>query len=420
MRSLVGFQRLNMHMLRSLVVAGCFCFSSLVSADVKGVIQANISHSDGEKFWHQSWLDNGTGVTRFDHSLNGLNLDHIALEADFKLTDDMSLFATGIYYGDQSTKLGISEAYVQYKPLSSGWQSTWRVGAFYPNMSFENPDTAWNSPYTYSYSAINSWIAEELRIIGAEWAYKRPGRKYKSPHSFTFVASIFANNDPLGTMLSWRGWALHNRQTLLGERVEFANYPSLNTVLAAQPSWVEPFEEIDDTIGGYVGAHWQYKNKHKVRVYYYNNFADEKQRTGELGQYAWQTYFTSIAWQYRIDKTKRILTQWMQGNTIMGKPSVDVDFTAWYVMYSQQFKQHRFSIRYDNFETIDRDHYTVQDPNDSDGNAMTIAWRYDLNKSYQIGLEYLDVSSTNINRQQWNWQPRLDQKQWQAVVQYKF
>jgi hypothetical protein len=405
-----------------ILFSALLAFLPHVSANqINGFARLAWTYSDTDENWLRSWLRDGTGVTRYDHLNDGLDISQVALEASIDLGSVTQLHVAASYYPDGETELGINEVFIHYKPLSPGWQQQWRVGAFYPNMSLENPSTAWNSPYTYSFSAINSWVAEELRVIGAEWALRRPGRRFKSPHSFTLLASAYTANDPLGTMLSWRGWAVHDRQTRLGERIEFAHYPSLDTVLPMQPSWVEPIEEIDDTLGFYLGGHWQYQNQSDLRVYYYHNQADETARSGDYGQYAWRTRFWSVAWQYRFDKQHRFLTQWMNGNTIMGKkPVVDVDFSAWYALYSYKIEQHRFSVRYDDFETTDEDHYPVQDPNASKGDSWTLAWRYDFNDSYQIGIEYLNINSWNDNRWLWQWPREERQQQLQLVVDYRF
>lgn len=440
-------------------IAFLFLFSLhcglLSAAEFNGFARLAWAHSDTDQPWLQSWLRDGTGVTRYDHINDGFDIGQIAFDATFDVLDTTSLHLTSIYYPDGEDHLGITELYLQYKPLSPGWQNQWRFGAFYPKMSLENPDIAWNSPYTYSFSAINSWIAEELKVVGAEWQIKRPGRKYRSPHSYTFLASAYVGNDPFGTMLSWRGWALHDRQTLLGERVQFANYPSLQPIVSSQPSWVEPIAEIDDKVGVYVGAHWQYKNTSDVRLYYYNNYAEETAREENLGQYAWHTDFISLAWQYRFNNHHRLLLQLMEGRTKMGEvpifadpngispstllkskniqaghlnhddafgfsPVVDVKFSAWYAMYSYKIDQHRVSIRYDDFKTTDEDQFSVEDPNASNGHAWTLAWKYSYDENYQIGIEFLEVTSWNDNRWLWQWPREERQQQIQLVIDYRF
>ncbi len=390
------------------------------TAEVKGLIQAGWSDSDTDKPWMQSWLRKGTGLTRYDSEDDGFDIVQAALEGRFELSDSVTLNATGIYYPDGEEGFGFTEATLEYKPLSPGWRSRYRLGMFYPEMSFENPDTAWNSPYTYSYSAINSWMAEELRVLGIEGQWTRPGRFFQSPHSWAVSAGIYQNNDTAGPLLTWRGWAMHNRQTRYGERVEMANYPSLMYYVNGHPSWVEPFEEVDDRVGGYVGGHWQYKKQSEVRFYYYYNDGNPLKKRQDM-QYAWRTEFSSLAWQYRFNANTRLLTQWMQGSTEMGVGVASrIDYESFYLMLSHKWKSHRFSIRYDDFETVENDNIP-QDPNDSDGHAWTLAWRYDVNSNWQVGAEWLSLESYNENRYRlWSWPAEESQQQVQVVAQFRF
>jgi hypothetical protein len=107
----------------------------------------------------------------------------------------------------------LSEAFIDWRPIpTSSNQQQVRFGAFYPPFSLENTDLGWSSPFTYSYSAINTWLGEEVRPIGAEWSLRRRLGFAGSPHELRVFASAFYGNDPAGTFLFWRGWSLHDRQ----------------------------------------------------------------------------------------------------------------------------------------------------------------------------------------------------------------
>lgn len=387
-------------------------------AEIKGFARLSWTYSDTDEPWLRSFLRNGTGVTRYDHFNDGLDLSQIAIDGQWDLSDALSLNLTALYYPDGERRLGFTEAFLDWRPIGDGWSQRVRLGAFYPEMSAENPDIAWNSPYTYSFSAINSWIAEELRIIGAEWRLSRNGRRFQSRHSWDIVAAAYWNNDPFGTMLSWRGWGLHNRQTFLGERVEFADYPSLAIFENPQPSWVEPFHEIDDRPGFYLGGHWRYGTRSDLRVYYFDNQGNPV-LLDDNGQYSWRSRFLSVAWQYRFNRDTRVLVQWMDGDTLMGYNAVHVDYNAAYAMLSHKMGDHRFSIRYDDFDVVEDDHYP-QDPNASRGDGWTLAWRTAINKHYHVGVEWLRVNSWNDNRWLWEWPREEAQQQWTLVLERRF
>ena len=48
-------------------------------------------------------------------------------------------------------------------------------------MSLENRASGWESPYTLSYSAINSWLATEVRTLGVEAQLEWLGTRLKLP-----------------------------------------------------------------------------------------------------------------------------------------------------------------------------------------------------------------------------------------------
>ena len=393
--------------------------STAYTKSLKGFIQTSYVDIDNDAPWLDSWLENGTGVTRYDSNNEGLRFNQALLEGQLDIGDHWSFDGSLLAYSDGQKSLGVTEAAFNYQPITEKLKHTLRVGAFYPNMSLENVDIGWHSPYTYSFSAINSWFGEELRIIGAEYKVSYLGRRHNSPHSIEIVGSLYGSNDGFGSLLSWRGWAIHDRQTLLGERVNFANYPSFEEgVLSQQPSSVEPFKETDDRPGYYVGAHWRFKNSSDLRIYYYDNLADPE-KIEPSGQYAWDTQFSSVAWQYRFNKNTRLLTQWVKGATEMGPNVVAIDFESYYLLLSHAWNKNRLSFRYDWFDTTETDKYKF-DPNNSQGFSYTLAWRHQLKPFIEVGMEYLFVDSDNENRKLFGRPESSEQQQIQWVFRAKF
>lgn len=383
------------------------------SVEVSGLVHANLVSSDQAT----SYQNNGTGILRYDD--NGVNLQQGILSISQDLASGLSFKATGNIYSDGEHNLGLTQALLTYKPLTSGTQKyRVRAGFFYPEMSLENVDKGWLSPYTYTQSAINSWIGEELRTAGLEFSLINPGRLRKSPWSWELHLAAFRGNDPLGTLLSWRGWAQHDRQSLHQDRVEFASYLTVVGPRINHPSWVEPFHEIDGRTGFYIGAHLSYYQSTKIRYYYYDNNGDPLAvNTQRL--YAWDTRFHSLAVQHNFNRQTRWIAQLMTGNTVMGNNWVNVDFDSWYMMLSHKMKQHRVSVRFDKFKAREDDVWPW-DENNSDGKSITLAWRYNLNKFWQFGLEQHFNSNRAINRSDLAQKTRVNQQQTQAVIQYRF
>ena len=104
----------------------------------------------------------------------------------------------------------------------------------------------------------------------------------------------------------------------------------------------------------------------------------------------------------------------------MGPPhGVDNDFEAFFVLLSHRQGRHRLSLRYDHFAVEELDHWAF-DPNDSDGESIALAWRYDINHHWQLGGEVTYLDSFVENREPW-WEAQDNSQQlWQVNIQYRF
>ena len=385
-----------------------------LAVEVKGLVQLNYVKASDQS----SWFEEGTGILAY--SQDSANVQQALVEVSDNFSNGLSYEVVANYYQLGEQNLGISQAQISYKPLSSAklrWRA--RVGFFYPKLSLENVDTGWVSPFTYTQSAINSWVGEELRTAGLEFTLYSPGRTRNSPISFEFHGSLFKANDPLGTVISWRGFAMHDRQSLNNDRVPFAPYPSvIGEDRIFHPNYVEPYHELDGHIGFYLGAHVEYYKQSTLRYYYYDNQADPLE-VNHQRLYAWRTKFHSLAVQHKFDANTRVLGQWLSGSSVMGERFVYIDFDAWYLMVSHKYKAHRISLRFDKFKVREDDIFPW-DQNNSDGQGYTLAWRYDINKNWQIGAEqHINKNSADI-RATLGENIQVDQNQSLAVLQYRW
>ncbi|MEM1189689.1 MAG: hypothetical protein AAGA95_05535 [Pseudomonadota bacterium] len=401
------------------LVAGALGASSapaleLTRSELSGLVQLSAVHADPLR----SFINSGTGVVRYDDSGVQLQQSVLRLETDFGNAFSSDIVAN--YYQDGDLHLGLTQAALLWKPVSAGKLRTRaRAGFFYPRMSAENVDLGWLSPYTYTQSAINSWIGEELRVLGVEGSVYSPGRSRRSPWSWELTGAIYGGNDPFGTIISWRGFATHDRQSLHHDRLQFAPYPPVIDEITFQgPAWVEPFHEIDNRLGGYAGFHLRYRNQLDLRLYRYDNNANPK-AVNQQQLYAWDTRFNSIALRYDPAPGTRVLAQWMGGSSDMGEHLVGIGFDSFYLMLSQRLGEHRVSLRYDFWDVDESDLY-ARDANSSEGDALTAAWRWNLDKQWQLGFEYhLNVNSAE-NRVSVG--EAIDARQQQALVvlEYRF
>ncbi|MCA1929516.1 hypothetical protein, partial [Rheinheimera sp.] len=120
------------------------------------------------------WWQKGTGQLGYH---NDLGAGPQYLVAQLETDIDFSATVHAQWHRAPEPGMGVTEAWLNWSPLPvSGYRIRARAGVFYPAMSLENTDLAWTSPYTSSFSAINSWIAEEVKTRAVELSVSRPGR----------------------------------------------------------------------------------------------------------------------------------------------------------------------------------------------------------------------------------------------------
>jgi hypothetical protein len=300
---------------------------------------------------------------------------------------------------DGSPGVDVTEAYLNWQPVPrSPFRHSVRAGAFYPPLSIENVGSAWISPYTRTFSAINTWVGEELKTIGTEWSVRRALGPRARQREIRLVAAAYYGNDPAGALLAWRGFALHERQSRLGDALRLPPVPQIQAgmLFERQAPATEAFVETDHAPGFYYGAEWQLARRLKIAAMHYDNHADPLSL--REGHYGWATRFDHIAAQIELPAGTGLLVQWMDGSTAMG-PAIDgvhlVDnrFDAWFALLTRKRDAHRWSVRFDRFGASDLDSTPIDDNSES-GHAWTAAWRFERNENWSIGLEWRALDLT--------------------------
>ncbi|MEM6987047.1 MAG: hypothetical protein AAF499_10955 [Pseudomonadota bacterium] len=347
-----------------------------------------------------SWVDGSVGK----FATNGAERPFRGYAEHAKqLSDTVStklvIEATADEIGDP---INATEAYVRWRPVPrSDTRYRIKFGAFYPGVSLENTQPGWRSPYTVNYSAINTWVAEELRTTGVELTAIKKLPELGANHRLILQAAAFGWNDPAGTILSWRGWALHDRQTRFGDNLPLPPLP-LNRpgeMFQTQAAVIEPLKEVDDRVGFYTAAEWNVRGRFLIKGLYYDNRGDPEALVN--GQYGWDTRFGSLGVKLAFPHQTTLLAQWMQGNTGMGpmmsgKHVIDNDFESYYLLLSRRMGKHRLTMRYDRFRVDDVDVITADDNNEK-GNAWTLSYRYPLSKRLLASTEWTRVETTRPN-----------------------
>jgi hypothetical protein len=224
-----------------------------------------------------------------------------------------------------------------------------------------------------------------------------------SPHQLNVFASAFWGNDPAATLLFWRGWSIHDRQTRLGDRLTIPPILARDadgTYLVDQT--VAPFVETDSQPGFYAGIEWQFASRIRAQFGGYDNRGDPWSFSDQ--QWGWNTRFWSASLQAELPRQVGLIAQWMSGdtgwisgalqdNTIAGSGNLVVDhFDSAFVLLTRQFgMRHRASLRYETFAIRRPDSGFIPQPDD--GDALTLSYRFTPGERFKASFEWLEINS---------------------------
>ena len=375
---------------------------------------------------YTSWTEGLVGKLRYDDNNEGLMISRAFADYEFQLVDTLKVHAAVEAYGDDiGSTVDFTQAYVEWRPVPrSENRYRLKLGAFYPRISLENVSAGWSSPYSMSSSTINTWVAEELRTVGAELSVSRRPAMFGGAHSISLQGAVFFGNDPTGSLLAWKGWSVHDRQSRFGDELPLPPLPLIQPgmLFDDQHPYVAPFREIDGQAGYYVSGEWRFNQQLLIRVMHYDNRADPT--ADEDGQYAWTTKFEHIGAHAALPGDWDLLFQWMTGSTVMGSVvngarDLDTEFDSMYLMLTRVYDRHRLSIRYDRFEVTENDQ-TPQDDNAEDGNAWTLAYFYDFSDKVSFGAESLSIKTDRFSWQYYGLDPTRTEKQFQLSLRLRF
>lgn len=338
------------------------------------------------------------GKLRYDDGFAGVGVARMLVEYEARLTPSWRAHVVGDYAEGLEHELGLTEAHLEWRPIpKSPNRHRLKLGAFYPDLSLENHAAGWGSDFTISSSAINTWFAEEVRTLGAEWSLQRPIGAPGSGRSLKYLAAVYFGNDPTGTLVAWKGWSLHDRQTRLNDVVALPDLPQVGPggMFENQVVKGEPFVETDDRPGYYYGVEWRLGRRALIAALHYDNHADPSSL--REGQYGWTTRFDHVGAQFELPAGVGLVVQWLDGTTVMGpimngRRVVDVGFSSRFMLLTRQFSAHRVSVRYDDFEVEDYDFVPLDDSSEA-GRAWTVAYRFDPSDRWSWRLEWLEIGA---------------------------
>jgi hypothetical protein len=366
----------------------------------------------------RSWLDGGLGKGRFGDGSDGLK-PAAALAMAWQLAPAWLASAQVQYQDEQRRPFGVLDAWVRWRPVSTTpWRWSVKAGAFFPPVSLENDDIGWTSPWTLTPSAIDSWVGEELRATGAEFALEhRSGTA-----TWRGFAAAFDHNDPAGDLLASRGWALGDMTSALNAELREPDAYATNA-RAPVPVVFKPFTEIDHRVGWYAGLSRDGADGSRLSLLRYDNRGDPTawEMQGARKVYAWRTRFWSAGGRGRIGDVQW-LAQAMEGSTAFEpRPGLllDTKFSAAYLLAAWERGDWQPVLRIDAFRARQLPE-TLAAPLSEHGNALTAALNWRPRDGLRITGELLRVDSTRDQRALEGLSPRQVDLQVQAGMRVSF
>lgn len=337
-----------------------------------------------------SVLDGGYSPTRFSERQSGLRLGRLRLALDMPVGEVWKLHLDASAWGNAyENPVGLTEAYLQFRPYPrNAFRLRMKAGAFYAPVSLENGAGGWASPYTLSYSAIDSWLAEELRTVGLETRVDWLGTRVGLPFDVGAVAGVYGWDELAGAALADGGFILDDRQTPV--------FDSVGKLKNTAGRRIEPFRQIDGRAGYYGGMDLQFPGRIVLTALRYDNRADPSASDAVAHVLAWHTTFNSAGVRAEYGAGWTFIAQWLAGQTEIapGGDALEWPFNARYVLLSKQLGRQRLSVRYDRFEVDSRN---AEADGQQSGHAWTAAYVFDAGKSWTVTVEWLRVTSSSYS-----------------------
>ena len=365
-----------MRKLIALLLLGVATTAGAQSVQFHGFVSAREIYVNAQR----SWLQGGVG--RFDAGADTFN-DHELVNTynaqvgvDWTPASWLLFHADGVARRQQSgsvggKRIGLIQVYVDV----FNEHLRLRAGEFWLPTSRENTDPLWTSKYTITYSALNSWMAQEVRPIGADLQW--------SPNFYvTAGATAFRGNDTMGTLLANRGWTFGNYLAAYKEDLP-----------TPEPALTRPFGEDLDGKNGYAErVRISLPERAMLQITHIDNRATIAPGLVK-GEEPWLTHFNIVGAEVGSTADSTVAAEWMRGSTKVGFPggSFTMDFDTVYLLGSHKFGHERVSARVERFTTSNAAH-RVPDLAREDGHAWTVAWMHEVNPHSRAGLEYCRVT----------------------------
>jgi hypothetical protein len=279
--------------------------------------------------------------------------------------------------GSRRGKVGIVEAFLEQNVRAGRDRVHLMEGAFFLATSHENVDSLWETPYTITSSALNTWLGEELRPVGVDASYTH---RFANAGALSGGATVFTGNDTFGALPIDRGWTLRDDWAVLGQHIP------VNSTLYTSVS-----AETDHRLGWSARLRWS--NEHgSFQLTRIDNRSDAN-RYGEL--FNWSTQFNIAGADYTWkDWTAAAETGWGKTAINGSRGRFVPDIRASYALLSRRIAAFRATVRADAFESGVRH-----------GHAITAALFWEPPGRLRTGIE--GISADGEKRLELEWRYRF-------------
>ncbi len=354
--------------------------------DVQGLASVRAYTSDEER----SRLDGGFGRLRFggdgSEADQNVQIGELALVVDAGVNDYVGLRLHAQHQPEFDNAVDLAEALIYADiPVNARWELSFDGGAILPGLSRENRGVAWSNTYTITNSPGFTWIAEEVRPVGA-----RVGATYLGDSfSVSGKGGLFYANDASGITVAFGGWALNDLKTPIFSEVRLPDNlsPGGRGVGA-------PYEELDDRFGYQFLAEVDIYAIGGISFLWWDNRGDIT-ASGPDGV-VWDTRFFGASGEFSLPCKISFLPSLLVGDT--ETPLLGSEFRTASALFARDFGlpgdlgSLRIALRGDWF---DQDDIRANPPNSltEDGLSGTVAARWSLGRFHEFLGEIVHVRS---------------------------
>jgi hypothetical protein len=351
-----------------------------------------------------SWTDSGPGKTRYGgrstdsgfERVTRVELAQLAIEAGATLPWDLRAQV------QLNVQHDVADSYTPWL-VEAILRKEWgepdsglglQAGIMNLPFSLEHTGAAWSPELTISASALNSWLWEDISLAGVEgewWRDTQGGLRFGA------LAGVGYGPDLFGRLLAVRGWVMGDAQAGINGDLPLPN-----------GTRTDIFDERDDRPAAYT---WitlgDTAERVAVKLGYFDNLGDQD----EAG--VWHTRLATLGTVFHPAPSIDVVLQYLRGKAQVQALTNDSDLRAFYALGSFRYRQHRFSLRYDEFRIDDRD-----GGNDTSerGDGLTAAYFYEWGLRHRLGLEHIWLRSRRPEAVS----PELSSDGWQVSYRFRY